>query len=345
MLSCDRYCITCDTASQTCLRCEIYFYLLGSSCISCESAISNCIECDTSTFCTYCKDNYIAYSTTLSSLVKECLYCLDAIEQNLCSNDCSNSLCVSNCSYLTQEDGKTVRRCKNYSSSSVPYYVYYIITFVIVTIVYFLYSRRRQRMRTTVFASHQNKCCNCLTLTIIDNLKYQTNCKGFLCLPCYIETIQNCKTGNYFRCQYCNKFVICFIDHEKKTENVYKYNIDSLNIVINEESKKNQEDIDVINKEAVDNKESERINDVIIFGNTNAVESTGRNIQIQEINQNNLSIKSNKANEDCGICLGEKPDAIIPCDNRPFHRLHKYCLSEYINNDYKQCPLCKTNLS
>lgn len=48
--------------------------------------------------------------------------------------------------------------------------------------------------------------------------------------------------------------------------------------------------------------------------------------------------------DECGICLLEGINAVIPCSNKPKHRLHKYCLASLLQWKYKICPICKTEL-
>ena len=48
--------------------------------------------------------------------------------------------------------------------------------------------------------------------------------------------------------------------------------------------------------------------------------------------------------DECAICLLPNIDSVIPCENKPKHKLHKYCLTQYMDSSYKFCPYCKSKL-
>ena len=46
----------------------------------------------------------------------------------------------------------------------------------------------------------------------------------------------------------------------------------------------------------------------------------------------------------CPICLGEEPTVILPCQNIPFHRVHKECFTELLKKQDVNCPICRGDL-
>ena len=47
----------------------------------------------------------------------------------------------------------------------------------------------------------------------------------------------------------------------------------------------------------------------------------------------------------CPICLIDKCDAVIPCPSKPLHKMHKYCLSDFLyRNTLCKCPNCNISL-
>jgi hypothetical protein len=55
-------------------------------------------------------------------------------------------------------------------------------------------------------------------------------------------------------------------------------------------------------------------------------------------------INHDHEHQSCSICLEPNPDCVIPCKNKPFHRLHKFCLHTYLSKRYVNCPICKAGL-
>lgn len=84
--------------------------------------------------------------------------------------------------------------------------------------------------------------------------------------------------------------------------------------------------------------------------NINTHSNLNQNQYCTNNNNNNININKvkKKEKETCVVCFRRNPDAVIPCDNKPKHKLHKRCLADFYfsnNNSSKfNCPICRSEL-
>ena len=294
---------------------------------SCQSCISlhdpNCETC-TKNKCTYCNKKYI-----LNTSYNTCLTCSQAISNKICYSDCSNKQC-NICMVYIRRDDKLIKSC--IPSINIICIISYVawglfVLFCIMSFIQWFIKWKRKRMSNN--PNNYNKeihpeiCSICESKDILDKNEYITNCLGYLCKKCYCIVSNTCNSGNYIKCRFCFVMVICFIDRIKKTEKEYKKIIKDVNVVVNNDSSVNS---------SVNSNSYIPVRRNNYFTNIN-----------NEVNGNNNSINSNSNSNPCSICLKENPNAVIPCQNKPYHKLHKYCLVEYITK-YSRCCLCKTSL-
>lgn len=294
--ACNNACLLCDNTNNLCIGCSTGYYLVSGGCIGCKISIPYCVGCTSNTVCTSCDFDYALNNNI-------CISCSTAIENGLCASDCSNDICL-NCSSQISQNNKITRVCNNYNTSkSLPYYIYIIIGIVVLIagiLIGFFCNKSRKKQK--VISLHGQICSSCANSFII-NQNHTTNCHGNLCLSCYKKSKTNSLNGNYDKCMFCKKFLICFIDFDKKCEKVFHYSNE-------EEDDKNK----IIN------------------------DNPSTNIRLQE----DYKTDKSKSTDKCPICLGENPDAVIPCESKPLHKIHKYCLAELLNKNSVLCPLCKT---
>lgn len=356
-------CLQYDDSSGDCIRCANNYFLKENKCITCTSTIPYCSSCTNSTYCTSCYLDYIinqpqAYATN-------CIYCDDAIKNSICDQRCSQSKCLPCSESVWDSDLKSaVTNCKSYETTF-PVYAYYAIAVAIVLILYLMYPRKKVFKITSenmIFPLHSKKCIYCLEDDIICPEIYQTNCKGFLCERCYNLVYESCATGNYLKCCFCKSLIICFIDYDNKVEVPYK-----TKKIIEKES-------NYLKQNATNNACNARLLEPAIIAPVTTpkisieqkidseqalkdykLSSSSRvPFQPNEVNDRiefKENIESNKIlndsfnQDECSICLGKGLDCVIPCKCKPLHKLHKFCLVEYINKGYKDCPLCKSQLT
>lgn len=204
------------------------------------------------------------------------------------------------------------------------------------------------------------------------------NCGGFLCLSCEKNQIELFKTGNYCSCLTCGHTVIWYIiveEDEKEENNNQVLNNNINNAIINDTSNLNDNlrmqnvdanndisNIKPIKHEVVKDKtlrDYEDINSsvIVIEDNKfeNEIKTENKIIENNFCKTNNHDvfnnvIKEEKQKEMCVICIKENPDAVIPCQFKPMHKLHRICLAEfYKSNEFKndklmQCPICRGNI-
>lgn len=153
---------------------------------------------------------------------------------------------------------------------------------------------------------------------------FKSFCGGFICNKCFPQALDNMESGYFDKCKICHSLIIGLFE-EEKNENSIDYSYSKLN--------NNLKEI-----ENIENKNLEK----------NNIEDP--NIPNVNVNDVKIEIVNDKINEvvynidRCPVCLGHGIDCTIPCDFKPWHRIHKHCLMNMVNNNVKNCPICRSSL-
>ncbi len=191
-----------------------------------------------------------------------------------------------------------------------------VLLIALVIIIVFLIKKFKGQVaaneNNTIIERH-NKCSLCDKEKDTVNIDQDNTlpCGGFICTNCESKAKGCLSTGEYNKCLTCKKLVTW-----------YAFNKIELQI-------QNQE---VLNT-------NERLNP------DNAVKDNNELTIPNKIEISNSGV--------CVVCLKSEPipSAIIPCINKPKHKLHDSCLGEYYKNYYKgnkrealSCPICRTQV-
>lgn len=159
---------------------------------------------------------------------------------------------------------------------------------------------------------------------------YKSFCGGLICSICITKAMENIDLGYFDKCKSCNSLIIGLYDENqndisiiqnsslKEDNNIKDNNLESIKF----ENNKNNGECNVID-----------INDVKV------------NVSFHDNNNNDKKGLNDDFNlEKCPVCLGYNVDCTIPCDFKPWHKIHKHCLKNMVNKNVKNCPICRSNL-
>lgn len=162
-------------------------------------------------------------------------------------------------------------------------------------------------------------------------------CGGYICKECQSRFEENLSLGIYKRCAYCNKYIIGYFDNldinssrhsnREKQININSDKLDALNANNNNNSNKN---IIVNSDEKIEAKLTDSTKKVF-------KETKGLNIN------NNSNNSYSKENVLCFICQEYNPETVIPCKNKPQHKVHKNCFAKLLDQNIFSCPICRTS--
>lgn len=353
LLSCDlNTCLNCDMAANYCHQCDLGYFSESGTCKKCSAQNDNCIRCDSATNCLSCNYDYMI--NKINNSTSTCLYCSDAISNNFCKSDCTNESCLPCRDYsLNSSTGLSTYSCKAYGSSFPSFWIYIIVGAAVI-MIYLLFPRKKLPFfnRNKVIAIHPQKCSMCSADYVINCDEYFTNCKGYLCEPCYLLTKDSCKTGIFNKCLFCDSLIICFVDYEGKKEKEFNAKVkcespdqqdkaekatrlsefDSNHILqVQPKLCDKRENNSESNALKIKNEESSTIRELIIVGKPEEAKQVSG-----DDDQSKL--------ESCVICLGTNLDCVIPCKSKPLHKVHKYCLVELLKKKFTKCPICKSDI-
>jgi len=187
-----------------------------------------------------------------------------------------------------------------------------VLLISLVIIIVFLIKKYKGPVIASNIIERHTKCSLCYKEK--DENTEQVNtlpCGGFICINCESKAKECLSTGEYNKCLTCKKLVTW-----------YAYNNIELQV-------QNQ---DVLNTD-------ERLNPIQVKNDDGGLAVP-----------NKIEISNNGV---CVVCLKSEPlpCAVIPCVNKPKHKLHESCLGEYYKNYYKGnkrevlfCPICRTEV-
>lgn len=318
---------TYSDLDPTCRKCVPYTNIITNfkTCQLCSSLIPNCQYCSVSG-CDQCDSGY----TLIVSGNQNYVSC----------RSIDSTQCINYGSYLSRF-GETLQYCRvsnmPYTSSStsgiiigVLLGIFFSLVFVAsITIVVILIIRKVKKIdkiQTFTYAAHMNcSLCNLDKETIrrregnyFDNINI-LSCGGFLCNSCRVKARDCFQTGRYHQCLTCKRLVTWFVT-----------NAIDLNLNQNQYYQSN-----------VAPQTNERI-----------VSKEERNIQ--QLQSGNVIELPNILDENyCVVCLKSDPipNAVIPCANKPKHKLHDNCLADYYKTHFQKenpgkltCPICRTDV-
>ena len=157
--------------------------------------------------------------------------------------------------------------------------------------------------------------------------KITVNSKNIIINNTPIETKLNIKTDININNDKINDVVVY------NNSNIIKENNNNISEVYNTTNRK-----ELLSESKIKNKKLIECN----------IESSDKNCLNNNIKKENYKVSNKNSSlvkDSCSICLEEDPDAVIPCKYKPRHKMHKYCLSNYLSSNYNSCPLCKTNFN
>lgn len=64
-----------------------------------------------------------------------------------------------------------------------------------------------------------------------------------------------------------------------------------------------------------------------------------------DINTDYNCISNTESISVCVICQDTFPECILPCKNRPHHKVHKLCFAGLMNTKFRKCPICRSEFS
>lgn len=198
-------------------------------------------------------------------------------------------------------------------------------------------------------------------------------CGGYVCSHCISDFKVNLLKGVYQNCIQCKKYVLGFkilMENELNRDNLNLYTGNRI-ISLNNENPIITDEVNLSNLNKIESTKScfslktrdsnkiktEYFNNSIkkrMINGTFSNFSLSYNFrQFFTISNDSKKVKSFKNpkkcrfefDEICFICREVNPTSVIPCINKPQHKVHLTCLSLLLENGIKTCPICRTEIN